>query len=120
MVRLEVAPQTVGDVPDCTSTADDRVVCERLPDGALAVVDYNVGNCIQSMVVSIDHPNGSMVQLSVGTCLAWNGTANPPGGPALTQDQAVKIADDPSWGLTMSAALVAAAQRKFPHLQKVS
>lgn len=114
MLRLDVAPPS-GD-SGCTSSGDTQVTCERLADGDTAVVERISDNCVQSLIVTVDHANGAQVQLAVGTCLAWNGTTNPPGGPALTASQAVRIADDPSWGLDMSATLVAAAQQQFPDL----
>ena len=119
MVRLEVTTRS-ADGPDCATSDGIVVTCEHLPDGDTAVVQHMPSNCVQSLTVAVDHPGGAHVLLSVATCLAWNGTTNPPSAPALTQDQAVRIADDPGWGLTMNAALVAAAQQKFPQLPALS
>jgi hypothetical protein len=115
MVRVAVTPSSGGD--DCTSPSSDaQTTCEHLADGNEAAVERISDNCIQSLVVTVDHRDGAAVQLSVASCLAWNGTTNPPGGPALTPAQAVQIADDPSWGLTMSSGLVATAGQQFPDL----
>lgn len=119
MLRLAVAHQPSGR-PDCGSSAAVQVTCEHLSDGDLAVVQRIPSNCVQSMTVMVDHPDGTEVQLMVSTCLAWNGKANPPCAPALTAAQAVAITDDPGWGMTMSSSLVAAAQQKFPSLPAIS
>ena len=117
MVRLEVTTQS-ADGPDCATSDGIVVTCEHLADGDTAIVQHVPSNCVQSLQVVVDHPGGARVLLTVATCLAWNGTTNPPSAPALTQDEAVRIADDPGWGLTMNAALVAAAQQKFPNSRR--
>ncbi|HEY3751037.1 MAG TPA: hypothetical protein VGL80_17755 [Pseudonocardiaceae bacterium] len=78
------------------------------------------GNCIQSLVVNVVRSDGVDVQLNVATCLAWNGHANPPGPAPLTEQEAIKIATDPSWGTRMDAGLVTAAAQRFPNLPTFS
>lgn len=119
MVRLSIATG-VHPRSNCTPSSGTQISCEHLSDGSQAVVVRNPRNCVQSLSVDVIHPNGVAVQASVASCLAWNGTTNPAGRPALTQDEAIRIADDPSWGPTMSSALVAAAAQKFPNLPPVS
>ena len=110
MLRMSIFRSSRG--PNCLAGQS----CQRLPNGDIVDISRLPANCIQSLIVEVYRPNGFGVQLNVSTCLQWNGSTNPAGGPALTQDQAVTIAEDPSWGLTMSSALVTAAQQKFPNL----
>jgi hypothetical protein len=50
----------------------------------------------------------------VATCLAWNGTSNPPTQMAITAAQALQIAANPAWGASqMDAALVRDAATRF-------
>jgi hypothetical protein len=70
-------------------------------------------NCLQGTVVDAAWPDGTLVQVDVASCLD---PAGPPTPPALTVDQAVRVAADPRWGVTMDTALVAAGARQFPTL----
>ncbi len=115
MLRLHVGtlsvPYHCGDHTDPTLS----IQCSTLPDGArLALIRFS-DDCNQSLVVAVYRSNGVNVLLNVMTCLTTNGHANP---PALSQAEAVTIADDPGWGRTMDSTLVAAAQREFPDLPK--
>lgn len=115
MMRLHVG--TLSIPYHCVTSGDATlsVRCSTLPDGAkLALIRFS-DDCNQSLVIELYHSNGVNVLFDVTTCLTTNGRANP---LALTVPEAVAIADDPSWGRTMDAALVAAAQREFPDLPK--
>jgi hypothetical protein len=96
----------------------DRVTTACTPgsDGMYTQVVRIPDNCIQSLSVDVDHGNGTVVQLDVSTCLDWNGTANPAGHSALTQEQAIAVASDPGLGTMMSATLVHAGNARFPSL----
>jgi hypothetical protein len=85
-------------------------------DVAQVTIDHLAGNCIQSTVVGAYRPDGTIVQIDVATCLAWDGKQNKPTRAALTTDQAVKIAVDSRWGMTMDADLVAKGAKRFPRL----
>jgi hypothetical protein len=95
------------------SDAGLSVQCATLPDGARLSLMRFSDDCNLSLVVDVYHSNGVNVLFDVTTCLTTNGRANP---PALSVAEAVAVADDPSWGVTMDSALVAAAQREFPDL----
>lgn len=121
MLRLSVSHGYGGVDPECgVSSPDLAEQCRSLPDGAHLTIIQIPGNCIQSLVVQVDRADGISVQLDVATCLAWNGKVNPPGVEALTTDEAIAIADDPSWGTSMDAALVTAAHTRFPNLPTFS
>jgi hypothetical protein len=115
MVRLTISADGQDDqggcapTPKCTTPRNGTVTVTRIPD-----------NCIQSLLVSVAHANGVVVEVLVSTCLAWNGKTNPPGPEALTEQEAEQIAADPSWGTSMSSSLVATAARDFPHLATFS
>jgi hypothetical protein len=79
-------------------------------------VEYRPDNCIQSIVVDAALPDGANLAINVATCLAWDGKQNRPAPPAITAGEAVKIATDPRWGLTMDADLVNAGYKQFSHL----
>jgi hypothetical protein len=118
MMRMSLTPGGSPGSNWCKPKKADGLTddCVTLPNGTIASITRNPGNCIEAMTVDVDHGNGTNVMLMVATCGAWNGKENPPCAPALTEAQAIKVAADPSWGLAMDSALVAAAQRKFPHL----
>lgn len=97
--------------PDCSNGA-----CKRERDGTVVVVLPNAGNCVQSEAIQAGHPDGTLVQVDLSTCLMWNGTANPPAANVLSVAQAITIATDPSWGLRMNAGLVVTAARTYPSL----
>jgi hypothetical protein len=121
MLRLDISRVGASRSSECMATRGDLTVeCRKLPDGAQVIITRIPDNCIQSLVVNVDHGNGVNVQLNVSTCLAWNGAKNPAGPAALTVDEAVAIAADPSWGTSMDSALVAAAQQAFPQLPSFS
>jgi hypothetical protein len=83
-------------------------------------VDYRPDNCVESIVVDAALPDGANLAINVATCLAWDGKQNRPAPPAITAGEAVKIATDPRWGLTMDADLVNAGDKQFPHLRTMS
>jgi hypothetical protein len=121
MVRLSVGPMLPTSPAECSIADSDMTEqCGTLPDGAKVTVIRIADNCIQSLVVDVYRGNGVGVEIQVSTCLAWNGTSNPPTAPALTQAQATTIAADPTWGTKMDSALVAAARQRFPHLPTFS
>lgn len=122
MLRLDISKDTRIVPPKCiaSSSPDISQECRTLPNGAHVTIIRIPGNCIQSLVVDVDHGDGVGVQLNVATCLAWNGHENPPGVEALTEAEAIQIAADPSWGVTMDSALVATGAQRFPHLPTFS
>ncbi|MGF1426969.1 hypothetical protein [Kitasatospora sp. LaBMicrA B282] len=79
-------------------------------------VSHESGNCIQSTVVTTQHPDGSLVTVQLSTCLAWNGSQNPASFEALSQDQAVQLAGDPSIGILEPAAQAARAGTEYGSL----
>jgi hypothetical protein len=120
MMRMNIGTGGPLTPEGCKSGSDFTVTCLILPSGAAVQVTRISDNCIQSLVVAVDHGNGVVVQLDVATCGQWNGKTNPPCDLALTQAQAIAIAADPSWGLQMDSALVTAAHQRFGHLPTFS
>jgi hypothetical protein len=105
---------------DGTGPAMVRLSVGRSPTGkarggtAAVTVIRDPGNCVQDTVVGAAWPDGTAVQVDVATCLAWDGVRNQPARRALSQKQAVAIAADPRWSVTMSAKLLALGAAKFP------
>ena len=101
MVRVAVAgEQPIADEPPRAGTVS--VTITHMPD-----------NCLQGTVVDAAWPDGTLVQVDVASCLDQ---AGPPTLPALTDDQAVRVAADPRWGVTMDSRLVAEGAKRFPAL----
>jgi hypothetical protein len=100
----------------CSSSTGITEKCLVTADGFHVKITEISNNCIESTSVSVDHGNGVVVQLDLSSCLAWNGSANPPAPLALDTGTAIAIAADPSWGPAMSSALVAAADKAYPQL----
>jgi hypothetical protein len=83
---------------------------------ATVTVTREPGNCVQDTVVGAAWPDGTLVEVDVASCLAFDGRQNRPARPALTTDQAIRVATDPRWGLTMDDQLVSRAAARFPIL----
>jgi len=85
------------------------------PGGATVSVTirHMPDNCLQGTVVDAAWPDGTLVQVDVASCLDPDG---PPTLPALTVDQAVRVAADPRWGVTMDSRLVAEGAKRVPAL----
>ncbi|WP_326558930.1 hypothetical protein [Micromonospora sp. NBC_01796] len=100
MLRLEVFHLPAGDAE---------------PVGT-AQLQETPSNCVQDRYVWINHGDGVGVSLAIATCLAADGSDNPPGVAALTTDEAVAILADPRWGTELPAELVTAGAARFPDL----
>jgi hypothetical protein len=103
--------------PDaCTSAVPSDMTrnCSTLPSGATVLTTRISDNCIEPLAIDVDHGDGTVVQIDVATCLAWNGHSNPPTHMAITAAQARQIAANPAWGAgQMDAALVRDAAIRF-------
>jgi hypothetical protein len=100
----------------CTSAvpSDMTRTCSTLPSGATVLTTKISDNCIEPLAIDVDHGDGTVVQINVATCLAWNGHSNPPTHMAITAAQAQQIAANPAWGAgQMDAALVHDAAIRF-------
>jgi len=93
------------------------------PRGATASVTirHMPDNCLQSLAVDAAWPDGTLVQVDVATCLDRAGDSPTRSDDraettplVLTVDEAVRVAADPRWGVTMDAALVSQGAREFP------
>jgi len=101
MVRVGVEKsEPIADEPPRGETVS--VTISHMPD-----------NCLQGTVVAAAWSDGTLVRVDVASCLD---RAGPPTLPALTDDQAVRVAADPRWGVTMDRALVAEGAKQFPTL----
>jgi hypothetical protein len=115
MVRVDLYKGSVN--PDaCTSAvpSDMTRTCSMLPSGARVLTTRISDNCIEPLMIDVDHGDGTVVEIDVATCLAWNGHRNPPTPMAITAAQALQIAANPAWGAAkMDAGLVTASARRF-------
>ena len=94
---------------------NDGPIADEPPRGETVsvTISHMPDNCLQGTVVAAAWPDGTLVQVDVASCLDRSG---PPTLPALTVDQAVRVAVDPRWGVTMDRALVAEGAKQFPSL----
>ena len=83
----------------------------RLPSGNAVTVSRVPGNCVQSLHVDVQRPNGVVVSVDVATC-------RPERRSALTQEQAIALADDPLIGAQLPADLVLRSATRFPNLAR--
>jgi len=106
--------------PDACASAvpsDMTRTCSTLPSGATVLTTRISDNCIEPLVIDVDHGDGTVAEIDVATCLAWNGHSNPPTRMAITAAQALQIAADPAWGAgQMDAALVRDAAIRFARM----
>jgi hypothetical protein len=119
MIRIHLAGNVSVNPNACGGTprSDMTMACSRLAGGAPVAVSRISDNCIQSASIDVDHGQGTVVQIDLSTCLAWNGTSNPPSPMAITVTQAEQIAANPAWGiLTMDAGLVQDAAGRFANV----
>jgi hypothetical protein len=118
MVRLSLYRGSLN--PDACASAvpsDMTRTCSTLPSGAAVLTTRISDNCIEPLVIDVDHGGGTVAEISVSTCLTWNGHSNPPTQMAITAAQALRIAANPAWGTTqMDAALVRDAASRFPDM----
>jgi hypothetical protein len=112
LVRLALLPGTHFQAPP--EAQDQRTW--TLPSGNLATVSRVPGDCLQSLHVHVQRTDGLVASVDVGSCLAWSGFRLGHGRIALTQKQALAIADDPRLGLDMSSQLVKSGAKRFQHL----
>jgi hypothetical protein len=118
MIRLSLYKGALN--PDaCTSAvpSDMTRTCSTLPGGATVLTTRISDNCIEPLVIDVDHGDGTVAEIDVATCLVWNGHSNPPTQMAITAAQALQIAANPAWGAgQMEAALVRDAASRFADL----
>ena len=109
-----------GDGPALVRVAlgRDAPFGDEPPRGGTATVTigHTPDDCLRDTVVGAEWPDGTVVRVDVPTCLAFDGVQNPPSRSALTVDQAVRVATDPRWSMSMGAGLVDAGARRFPAL----
>jgi hypothetical protein len=118
MIRIFLARGSLNPAA-CTGTfpSDMTRTCSTLPNGALVLTTRISDNCVEPLAIDVDHGDGTVVQVDVATCLAWNGHSNPPTHMAITAAQALQIAANPAWGEgQMDAALVHDAAIRFAHV----
>lgn len=77
---------------------------------------HNTENCIQAMMVMVKHTDGSGVQVTVASCLPWDRESNPQGRMALTEEQAIALADDDRLRALIPQRLVDEGAQRFPGL----
>ncbi len=115
MIRIFLYNQSLNmDACHSSDASDLTQVCGALPGGAPEIITKIPGNCVEALAIDVDHGDGTVVQIDVPTCLAWNGQTNPPTPMAITAAQAEQIAANPAWGATlMNAAVVKDAAYRF-------
>jgi hypothetical protein len=118
MIRLSLFKGSLNPAACTTAVPSDMTrTCSTLPGGANVLTTRISDNCIEPLVIDVDHGDGTVVEIDVATCLAWNGHSNPPTNMAITAAEALQIAANPAWGTSqMDAALVRDGDRRFAGL----
>jgi hypothetical protein len=99
MIRIFLYNKSLNmDACHSSDASDFTQVCGMLPGGAPGIITKIPGNCVERLVIDVDHGDGTAVQIDVPTCLAWNGQSNPPAQMAITAVQAEQIAANPLGG----------------------
>ncbi|WP_238008997.1 hypothetical protein KZZ52_20955 [Dactylosporangium sp. AC04546] len=104
----------------CPGPDEGVVYRQPLDQGGEIVVRKFDDNCIQHAVVEVTRADGIRVQVNIASCLAWDGTRNPPAPPAITIQQAAGIALDPRWNVTLAKSIVDAGAARFPNLPEIA
>ncbi len=73
-------------------------------------------NCVQNKMVTVHHPSGIQVTLTISTCLVWEGKGTSPARPVLSVDEAIEVAASPIWGTKLPAEFVITGTKRFPTL----
>ncbi|WP_127500954.1 hypothetical protein [Actinoplanes solisilvae] len=103
-------PGTIRLELDQAATAGPRPA--RGDTATVTVADFP-DDCTRSTTVTSRWPDGTTVRLEVGTCLALKSGDGPDGPPVLSQKEAILLASNPRWGLTMDPELVAVGDKQF-------
>lgn len=118
MIRLSLFNGSLNPAACSGAVPSDMTrTCSTLPGGATVLTTTISDNCLEPLVIDVDHGGGTVVEIDVARCLNWNGDSNPPTSMAITAAQALQIAANPAWGASrMQASLVQAADRRFAGL----
>jgi len=120
MIRLSLFQGSLNPSACTTAVPSDMTrTCSTLPGGATVLTTRISDNCIEPLVIDVDHGDGTVVEIDVATCLTWNGHSNPPTQMAITAAQALQIAANPAWGAgQMDAAVVRDGDSRFAGLPR--
>ncbi len=100
LVQLDL---DTGAGPQRLRVAVDKTGGGTHRDGSVTVtVEQTPGDCAVNTTIDAQWSDGTTVRLDVSGCT-----------PALSADQAIAVAADPRWGVTMDAALVGAGAARF-------
>jgi hypothetical protein len=111
-----------GNTTNVATAKSAPVGDETARDGPIKVtIQHMPDNCLQNTVVDAAWPDGTLVRVDVPTCLpATGGGQERPSRAALTPDEAVRVAADPRWGVTMEVGLLRAGKKQFPRVPVLS
>jgi hypothetical protein len=120
MVRVALDKNPPGDGKDKVDRKPP--VGDDSPRGRTVTVtiQHMPDNCLRSTAVDATWPDGTVVRVDVASCLPFDGVQSRPTRSALTADEAVRVATDPRWGMTMDEGLVTVGERQFPRLPVLS
>lgn len=102
MLRLSIYQDRLGDNP-----APGTVELTEIPD-----------NCVQNEMVTVYHHDGLQIDVMISTCLSWEGKKTVPAPPALSVDEAIAIAANPTWGTRLPSELVRSGAKNFASLAR--
>jgi hypothetical protein len=89
------------------AVAKNAPLGDKPPGAAFVTINEHAADCRLGTTVDAQWPDGTRVEVDLPAC---------PSGPALTPDEAVRLAADPRWGVTMAEDLVAEGTQRFPRV----
>lgn len=105
MVRVAVS--TYHGTPDTTpgSHAGDVYGAPSPYGGGIVMrIGSNATDCTRATSIWSYHPNGTLVEVDVATCMVGQGNVKTVGKPVLNTAEAVMMANDPRWGVRIGAS----------------
>jgi hypothetical protein len=114
MIRLYVMTRTEAQLTSKRSVLKGPWI--PLENGAEYQAITVPGNCIQHTIVYVRHPDDTLLQFDLSTCLAWDGGQNTTSPQILSVREAAEVGADPRWGVKIDPALNKQGAATFPHL----
>ena len=114
MIRLHVMTRTMAYLTGPRSSLKGPWI--SLGNGVEYQAMNAAGNCIQHTIVYVHHPDDTLLQFDLSTCLAWDGRQNTTSPQILTVREAAQVGADPRWGVKVDPAVNEKGAAAFPHL----
>ena len=106
-LQFSLEHDTLGYAGDCVQPAPNDITCHPTSDGGYVIVADDHAGCVNTADLTVVHPDGTAVWITLASCLTDNANNLTPGTQTLTTAEAEAIFQDPGFDFTMPAAVVA-------------